>query len=321
MSSKSFPLLTITGPTGVGKTALAMHLADRENLRLISADSVMVYRHLDIGSAKPSPDELTRYPHDLVDCVEPEHAFDAGQFVVAAEAAIEEAWGRGQIPVLVGGTILYLKALLDGLDQLPAASPEIREAIRAEADVHGWPALHAQLGEVDPAAAELIHPNHSSRIERALEVIRLTGHSITSFWTGQHGETRIAGRLVDLSVLALWPADREQLKARLDRRFDDMLAQGLVEEVEGLRARPGLSMDCPSMRSVGYRQVWNYLSGDLEYDMMCDQAKAATRQLAKRQLTWLRSWKQDVSCRLDVGDRLPVSDAESWLERSLSHVL
>lgn len=320
MSKTPLPLLVITGPTGVGKTALAMHLSEQARLRLISADSVMVYRGLNIGSAKPSPAELAQYPHDLVDVVDPEHPFDAGQFVALATEAIEGAWHHEKVPCLVGGTIMYLKALLDGLDPLPPASPQVRDRIRAQGAHEGWPAVHAELSAVDPEVAAGMHPNHSSRIERALEVFQLTGRSIASFWSGSESEPQIGGRPVHLSVLTLWPADRAQLKTRLNRRFDDMLTQGLIEEVRALRDREGLSPECPSMRSVGYRQVWNYLSGDIEYDMMREQAAAATRQLAKRQLTWLRTWKTDQATPLEVDDRLPETAAADWLKRSLAHV-
>lgn len=320
MPQPTHPLLVITGPTGVGKTALAMHLADQFPLSLISADSVMVYRGLDIGSAKPSLDELQQYPHALVDLVEPEHAYDAGQFVTDAKVAIALALSKGKVPCLVGGTILYLKALLDGIDELPVADAEIRRQIREHADAEGWPAVHTRLSQLDPSVAELIHPNHSSRIERALEVRLLTGESIRSHWTGEARQLVINDTLMEVSVLAMLPEDRERLKSRLDHRFDTMLTHGLIEEVTELRTRPNVTMNCPSMRSVGYRQVWQYLDQQIDATEMRLAAQAATRQLAKRQLTWLRSWRTDSAMHVPVGDALPCDAATRWAQESLNRV-
>jgi tRNA dimethylallyltransferase len=321
MSVKPRPLLVITGPTGIGKTDLAMALGAESPLRVISVDSVMVYQHLDIGSAKPTLAELAECPHDLIDLVPPEHAFDAGQFVACAERSIQSAWDDGQVPCLVGGTIMYLKSLLDGLDTLPAADSAIREQIRSKAGLEGWPAIHAWLKDLDPDAADFIHPNHSSRIERALEVRLVTGESICSFWSGGQVDASIGGQAVDLSVLAMVPADREQLKDRLNRRFDSMLERGFEAEVEALRQRPALTRDCPSMRSVGYRQIWQYLDGDLSKNEMKDQAKASTRQLAKRQLTWLRSWRADTNTFIEVSNSLPLEKGKIWLFGVLDRVL
>jgi tRNA dimethylallyltransferase len=321
MSQTPHPLLVITGPTGVGKTALAMHLADQFPLSLISADSVMVYRGLDIGSAKPSRDELARYPHALVDLVEPDHAYDAGQFVAGAKDAIALALSRGQVPCLVGGTILYLKALLDGLDALPGADPEVRRRIRAQAESEGWPSVHAYLRLLDPDAGAMIHPNHSSRIERALEVMLITGQSICSYWTGEQQALVVQEAAMQVSVLTLLPDDRDRLKTRLDQRFDAMLTHGLIEEVAELRTRPNLTRDCPSMRSVGYRQVWQHLDQELDMDQMRSAAQAATRQLAKRQLTWLRSWRAESAMQLSVGEDVPIPEATQWARRACNDVL
>ena len=321
MSVKPRPLLVITGPTGIGKTDLAMALGAESPLRVISVDSVMVYQHLDIGSAKPTLAELAECPHDLIDLVPPEHAFDAGQFVACAERSIQSAWDDGQVPCLVGGTIMYLKSLLDGLDTLPAADSTIREQIRSKAGLEGWPAIHAWLKDLDPDAADFIHPNHSSRIERALEVRLVTGESICSFWSGGQVDASIGGQAVDLSVLAMVPADREQLKDRLNRRFDSMLERGFEAEVEALRQRPALTRDCPSMRSVGYRQIWQYFDGDLSKNEMKDQAKASTRQLAKRQLTWLRSWRADTNTFIEVSNSIPLEKGKIWLFGVLDRVL
>ena len=216
--------------------------------------------------------------------------------------------------------MMYLKSLIDGLDTLPAADPVVREKIRLKAELEGWPAIHAWLQELDPEAADLIHPNHSSRIERALEVRLVTGGSICSFWSGGQADTSIVGQAVDLSVLAMVPSDREQLKDRLNRRFDSMLQRGFEAEVEMLRQRPALTLDCPSMRSIGYRQMWQYLDGDLSENEMKDQAKAATRQLAKRQLTWLRSWRADTNTLIEVSNLIPIEKGKIWLSGVLDRV-
>ena len=321
MSVKLRPLLVITGPTGIGKTDLALALGSESPIRVISSDSVMVYQCLDIGSAKPTTEELVQCPHDLIDLVPPEHPFDVSQFVTYAAKFIHSAWGNGQVPCLVGGTIMYLKSLLDGLDTLPGADPIIREQVRLKAESEGWPRVHAWLRSLDQEAADLIHPNHSSRIERALEVRLITGKSICSLWSGIHTQPSICGQVVDLSVLALVPSDREQLKDRLNRRFDSMLRRGFEGEVEALRERPELTPDYPSMRSVGYRQMWQYLDGNLSKDEMTDQAKASTRQLAKRQLTWLRSWRADTNTFIEVSKSIPFEKGKAWLSGVLDRVL
>ena len=321
MASNPRSILVITGPTGIGKTDLAMRLADDSPLRIISADSVMIYRHLNIGSAKPSASELERYPHDLIDLVEPENPFDVGQYLLHAKRSIQDAWQRNEVPCLVGGTILYLKSLLDGLDALPKADPDIRKRIREKAEQQGWPAIHDWLKSLDPGAAEMIHPNHSSRLERALEVRLKTGESIRSFWTEGPSELKIGDQKANLAVLALMPADREKLKERLNRRFDSMLDRGFVDEVQLLRTRSGLTNACPSMRSVGYRQIWQYLDREISETEMREQAQAATRQLAKRQLTWLRSWRADTNTLIKVSDSLPITEGKTWLSKVFDRVL
>lgn len=321
MSPNPKPILVITGPTGIGKTDLSMALFEQFPIRLLSADSVMVYRHLDIGSAKPTAEELSRSPHELIDLVPPEHAFDAGQFVTHATDAIKRAWDSSLVPCLVGGTILYLKSLLDGLDPLPSSDPIIRERIRKKAEHEGWPSVHAWLESLDSDAAQMIHPNHSSRIERALEVRLITGDSIRSFWSESKANQKIAGHPIEVATLALIPSNREQLKTRLDRRFDAMLTDGLETEVRSLRERPGLSLSSTSMRSVGYRQMWEFLDGSISKDEMKDRAKAATRQLAKRQMTWLRSWRAGAKTTLEVAGSLPTGKAKNWLSGELDRVL
>lgn len=313
-------ILVITGPTGIGKTNLSMRLSEQFPIRLLSADSVMVYQHLDIGSAKPTAEQLLRNPHELIDLVPPEHPFDAGQFVAYATEAIKRTWDSNLVPCLVGGTIMYLKSLLDGLDPLPSSDPIIRNKIRKKAEQTGWPSVHAWLESLDSDAAQMIHPNHSSRIERALEVRLITGDSIRSFWSGRSADHRIAGIPFEIAILTLWPSNREQLKNRLDKRFDEMLTDGLETEVRSLKQRPELSLSCTSMRSVGYRQMWQFLDGDISELEMRQKAKAATRQLAKRQITWLRSWRADTNTMIEVADSLPVTEAKIWLSRELDHV-
>tara|TARA_B100001093_G_scaffold359261_1_gene343890 strand:+ start:272 stop:1237 length:966 start_codon:yes stop_codon:yes gene_type:complete len=313
-------ILVITGPTGIGKTNLSMRLSEQFPIRLLSADSVMVYQHLNIGSAKPTAAQLLRNPHELIDLVPPEHPFDVGQFVAYATEAIKRAWDSNLVPCLVGGTIMYLKSLLDGLDPLPSSDPIIRNKIREKAEQTGWPSVHAWLESLDSDAAQMIHPNHSSRIERALEVRLITGDSIRSFWSGRSADHRIAGIPFEIAILTLWPSNREQLKNRLDRRFDEMLTDGLETEVRSLKQRPELSLSCTSMRSVGYRQMWQFLDGDISELEMRQKAKAATRQLAKRQMTWLRSWRADTNTMIEVAGSLPVTEAEIWLSRELDHV-
>ena len=315
------PILVITGPTGIGKTDLSIALSEQFPIRLLSADSVMVYQHLNIGSAKPTAEELSRSPHELIDLVPPEHSFDAGQFVTHATEAIRRAWDRNLVPCLVGGTIMYLKSLLDGLDPLPSSEPTIRERIRKKAELEGWPSVHAWLESLDSDVAQMIHPNHSSRIERALEVRLITGDSIRSFWSKRGADQLIAGYPIEIVVLTLMPSNREQLKDRLDRRFDAMLTDGLEAEVRSLIGRPELSPSSTSMRSVGYRQMWQFLDGIISEDEMREKAKAATRQLAKRQITWLRSWRAGAKTVIEVADSLPIDKAKNWLSGELDRVL
>lgn len=274
------------GPTASGKTALAIALSESLPVDIISVDSSQVYRGMDIGTAKPTPDELARAPHRLIDIRDPAESYSAAEFCADARYEIEAIRARGRVPLLVGGTMFYFHALEFGLSALPSADTDVRERLQREAEEKGWPAMHAQLATIDPAAAGRIAPQDAQRIQRALEIHALTGKTPTVL-AGEHPRQ---GAPYHFLKLALIPERREQLHARIADRFEQMLAQGLVAEVEGLLARDDLHASLPSMRMVGYRQAREYLSGKINYDEMRDQAKAATRQLAKRQLTWLRSY-------------------------------
>jgi tRNA dimethylallyltransferase len=280
----------ITGPTACGKTELALELAQRLPLEVISMDSAMVYRGLDIGTAKPALATRAAIPHHLIDILEPTESYSAGRFVQDAERAIADIRARDRLPLLVGGTLLYLRALRDGLSALPRADRGIRAEIDREAEQHGWSALHERLRRLDPAAAARIAPSDRQRIQRALEVHALTGRPIS--------ELQQAGRRAQpaaILAIALVPEDRASLGARIEQRFDAMVAHGLVAEVERLRARGDLRPDLPAMRAVGYRQLWSYLDDDYGWDEARTKAIVATRQYAKRQLTWLRG---DPNCEV-----------------------
>jgi len=274
----------LMGPTASGKTALACALSDRLPVELVSVDSALVYRGLDIGSAKPDAATLARYPHRLIDIRDPAEPYSAADFRGDAVAAMQDITGRGRVPLLVGGTGLYFRALQQGLSQLPEANPEVRERLAAQASTEGWPALHGRLRRLDPTAAERIGPNDAQRIQRALEVIELTGRPLSEQQRGGSGE-RFPWRVLKL---ALVPGDRAPLHARIARRFDAMLADGFLDEVRGLRARGDLHADLPAIRAVGYRQAWEHLDGQTSAAEFRDRGVFATRQLAKRQMTWLR---------------------------------
>jgi len=295
--------IVLLGPTASGKSAIAMALARRFALEIVSVDSALVYRGMDIGTAKPTPDERRAVPHHLIDLIEPTHAYSAAAFVADARRLIGEIRARARLPLLVGGTMLYAKALAGGLDALPPADPALRARLDAEAARIGWPAMHARLAQTDPATAARLEPGDSQRIQRALEVHALTGSPMSAL----HGRgDAVDGAAPSLLVVALEPSDRAVLHARIAARFDGMLAAGLLDEVRALRARGDLHAALPSMRCVGYRQAWAYLDA-LEANPrdaagarrhFVDAAVAATRQLAKRQLTWLRSMpeRQGVDC-------------------------
>ncbi len=275
----------LMGPTASGKSRLAMEIAARLPVEIVSVDSAQVYRGMDIGTAKPGADERRAVPHHLIDLLDPTEPYSAARFRADAVRLVTEIAARGRIPLLVGGTMLYFKALRDGLSELPPANADVRAAIDADARGRGWPALHAELARVDPESAARLDPADAQRIQRALEVFRVTGTPM-SRQLGTHGTTPPFGLL----PIALAPGDRSALHRRIAARFDAMLAAGLVDELEGLRARYELHSALPSMRCVGYRQAWSYLEGEYDRAELRDRGIFATRQLAKRQLTWLRAW-------------------------------
>jgi len=281
--------IALMGPTASGKTAAAIELARRHGGEIVSVDSALVYRGLEIGAAKPDQAERAGIPHHLLDLRDPWQSYSAAEFAADAAAAVRDIVARGRLPILAGGTGLYFRALLQGLSPMPEADPALRAQIAADADALGWPALHAQLARVDPAGARRIHATDPQRIQRALEVYRLTGKPI-SHWQAQPGVARLPARVLKL-VLA--PAERALLHARIERRFDLMLAAGFLDEVRRLRALPQMAgvaapLDLPAIRAVGYRQAWQFLDGQDTAAGFRDKAIFATRQLAKRQLTWLR---------------------------------
>lgn len=282
-------VLFLMGPTGTGKTDLAMAIADQVPTQIISVDSALVYRDMDIGTAKPDQQTLSKYPHALVDICDPSESYSVGSFLRDAKVELESALNRGLMPLFVGGTMLYFKALLEGISELPPADPDIRDRLNERAEAEGWPALHQHLAEVDPDTAQRLHPNHSARIQRALEVWMQTGIPL-SVWHERGNEGGIRER-VDIKQVALMPRDRAPLHQRLELRLDMMLAGGLIAEVQKLHSRSDLHTDLPSMRSVGYRQVWHYLDGEVDEAAMRENILVATRQLAKRQTTWLRGWE------------------------------
>ncbi|GLQ96333.1 tRNA dimethylallyltransferase [Dyella mobilis] len=273
------------GPTASGKTALACALSERFPLGLVSVDSALVYRGLDIGTAKPDAATLARYPHELIDIRDPSQPYSAADFSVDAQAAMERVRAAGKVPLLVGGTGLYFRALQRGLSSLPEADAEIRAQLGAEAAVMGWDAMHRRLAERDPAAAARIKPNDAQRIQRALEVIALTGQALSTQQRGGRGQS-FPWRVLKLALL---PVDRGPLHARIAGRFEAMLRDGLLDEVRGLRERGDLRQDLPAIRAVGYRQAWEHLDGLYDASDLRDKGVFATRQLAKRQITWLRS--------------------------------
>ena len=283
--------IALAGPTASGKTAAALAIAQQYPVEIISVDSALVYRGMTIGTAKPSAAELASVPHHLIDIRDPLHAYSAAEFVQDANLLIHDITARGRLPLLVGGTMLYLKALTDGLDDMPKADAALRADIALQATARGWPALHAELALVDPVTALRLKPNDSQRISRALEIYRLTGLPMAHFHQQNTTNNRAARAqsTCATALISLEPNDRAWLHARIAQRFDAMLAAGFIDEVKALRARGDLHADLPSMRCVGYRQAWEALDGASPMAELRDKGIFATRQLAKRQITWLRS--------------------------------
>ena len=316
------PCLALVGPTASGKTALALEIARHWSVDIISVDSALVYRGMDIGTAKPNAEEQAQVRHHLIDIRDPLDAYSAADFARDARELIHQIQARGRHPLLVGGTMLYLKALMDGLDELPQADARLRAEIEARAQALGWPALHAELAQVDPASAARLAPRDAQRIGRALEVWHLTGQPLSALW-GQ-ARTQHESPLTPKQLISLEPLNRAWLHARIERRFELMLAQGFLQEMQDLRARGDLHPELPSMRCVGYRQAWAWLDAlqaqgrswvDADPSDMIRQGQAATRQLAKRQLTWLRSLpeRQCVACDAeDVEHQVLARVTQAW---------
>ncbi|MCX8589087.1 MULTISPECIES: tRNA (adenosine(37)-N6)-dimethylallyltransferase MiaA [unclassified Gilliamella] len=283
-------IISLMGPTASGKTAFAMALYDRYPIDIISVDSALIYRGMNIGTAKPTQSELQIYPHKLIDICDPSESYSAANFRSDAISAIENTLNNGRIPLLVGGTMLYFKALIEGLSPLPAANSEIRQQIEEKANKYGWQSIHEELKKVDPVSASRIHPNDPQRLNRALEVYLISGKSLTEL-------TQHSGELLpyDIMQFAIMPPNRAELHQRIEQRFLQMLELGFEDEVKRLMERGDLHSNLPSIRCVGYRQMWEYLSGEISYDEMVFKGICATRQLAKRQITWLRGWKQPIT--------------------------
>ncbi len=279
-------VIALMGPTASGKTALAMELYDKLDVELISVDSALVYRQMDIGTAKPTTEELKKYPHHLIDICDPSEPYSAADFKNDATQLIDGIHSRGKIPLLVGGTMLYFKALLQGINELPSANEKIRQNLSQMAEQKGWEYMHQRLQQVDPVAGKRIHPNDPQRIQRALEVYEVSGKSMTE-WQQSSPKNDHDWQVISIAVA---PKEREVLRQRIALRFEQMLEQGFRQEVEQLIARGDLKDDLPAVRAVGYRQMWQYLQGGMDFDEMKFRGITATRQLAKRQMTWLRSW-------------------------------
>lgn len=302
MSVGAPPLVMLLGPTASGKTAAALAIAERLPVEIVSVDSALVYRGMDIGTAKPGPDERRRVPHHLIDLIEPTESYSAARFVADARAAIAGIGARGRLPLLVGGTMLYAKAFAEGLHELPQADPELRRRIEDEARALGWPALHARLASLDPATAARLEPGDAQRIQRALEIVALTGVPMSEWLARQRPAEAASAPAETLLTIALEPSSRAALHERIAQRFQAMLAAGFVDEVRALRARGDLHAGLPAMRCVGYRQLWQWCDegepGGEAWQRTVAAGIAATRQLAKRQLTWLRAMpgRQVIDC-------------------------
>ena len=322
------PYICLAGPTASGKSAASMLIAQHMKVEIISVDSALVYQGMDIGTAKPTRAEQAQVPHHLIDIIDPAERYSAAQFVADATALIADIQSRGALPLLVGGTMLYFKALQEGLDAMPAANPAVRAQIDAQAAARGWPAMHAELATVDAITAARLNPNDSQRIQRALEVYRSSGKPLSSFHRQSALGTLKNEHFSDVDIkkfaieseanaplISLEPADRAWLHQRIAQRFEQMLQGGLIAEVKALRERGDLHLDLPSMRCVGYRQTWEMLDGVFPDNELHERCVAATRQLAKRQITWLRSMPQRhiVPCDQPHADQAVLALVQSWL--------
>ena len=307
------PWIGLAGPTASGKTAAALALARTRAIEIVSVDSALVYRGMDIGTAKPSAAELAEVPHHLIDIRDPLESYNAGAFARDATRLIEEIRARGRLPLLVGGTMLYFHALIRGIDEMPSAAPEVRARIEEEAAARGWPAMHAQLAEVDASTATRLSPNDSQRIQRALEVWHASGRPLSSFHATRDDAHETA------ALISLEPQDRAWLHQRIAQRFDAMLAAGFLDEVRSLRARGDLSAELPSMRCVGYRQAWEALGGTWPASELRERGIAATRQLAKRQITWLRGMPDRHVIEASAPDAVVqvVAQVDAWMAQGV----
>jgi tRNA dimethylallyltransferase len=311
VSSGSYPVLAVVGPTASGKTGLSIALAHAFNGEIISMDSALVYRGMDVGTAKPDMNERAGIAHHLIDVIDPTEAYSAARFRTDTLRLVEDIRARGKLPIIAGGTMLYFKALREGLDDLPEADAELREEIEADAATRGWPALHADLTRLDPATAQRLAPNDSQRIGRALEIIRITGKPMSA-------SLQKAPRPLpfELLTLSLEPSERAVLHQRIALRFDAMLAAGLIDEVKRLRETFQLNPTLPSMRCVGYRQAWEFIDGLISHSQMRELGIVATRQLAKRQLTWLRGMEglTRIDCLREDLREAALAEAKLFLE-------
>lgn len=305
------PLLCVAGPTAAGKSAAVLAIAERWPIEVINVDSATIYRHMDVGTAKPSRDERARVPQHLLDIRDPLEQYSAAQFFDDAHRLADEIVARGRTPILAGGTMMYFKALREGLSDLPQADPAIRAELDARAARLGWPALHAELAERDPETAARLAPNDSQRVQRALEICMIAGQSMSALLAAH----RPVASTREFVTVSLEPSDRLALHARIAQRFDAMLDRGLVDEVRALHARGDLHTGLPSIRCVGYRQIWGYLDGEVDLPTAREQAIAATRQLAKRQLTWLRALPERIAidCLADDAVDQVIDTMTPWM--------
>ena len=314
LTPATLPVICLAGPTAAGKSASTLALAERWPLEIINVDSATIYRGMDIGTAKPSPEEQARVPQHLLDILDPVQSYSAAEFRADALRLIADIRARGRIPLLAGGTMMYYKALRDGLDDLPQADPALRAELEARAARLGWPALHAELAALDPVTAARLAPNDSQRIQRALEICQLSGQPMSALLQRAQRKPDDANRYLTIS---LEPSDRAALHARIEQRFDAMLRQGLLDEVRGLHARADLHPGLPSVRCVGYRQMWAHLDGEIDLETAREQGIAATRQLAKRQITWLRAQPERVIVDCLAADA--VAQTIDAVARALAH--